>query len=513
MASPARPARGRDPSVRSPLSPFVTPRPHSHPPSQQTQQPGRRRDGPQASSSTAGVRRELPDSSSDEENEEAADAPSLQPRPVAKKAKLPTAKQVAMDFVRAFLEGTSPADKRARFFTRPPGPAEEGTPFEAADWPQLSDFVSDNFRCGGAVTSGVLWRAQVAVEPFNSRVAAANRSDTAYGPRDHLVARMKWATGVQLISTSALRAQGQGVFDLGLKALWKGPPPAEDVELYKHATGLLVQWDARRLRSLAALEEYGKRDPVPARRLPPAAASTGGAGEASPPHTAAAGEAPAAAPAGRGAGGKQRAAAPPSLSHDERLQAHDEGQQQVNALYNGHAIVDVSRQHLEALGQHFRRYVEEQRLDGGVELWRGFDSWARLLMPPEHVTYPLHPDQREFFCIVKKVNDARTHESGYAKTAAAHLLRDAEAVAQWAARRQQAAETESQRAVAQAAALRAQRVIWAAEADDSEDSEDGEPTADEEVRARAALAREEQRAACSELCQREQPPDVIEDAD
>ena len=42
--------------------------------------------------------------------------------------------------------------------------------------------------------------------------------------------------------------------------------------------------------------------------------------------------------------------------------------------------------------------------------------------------YPLQPDQREFFCIVKKVNDARNHES-----AAAHLLRDAEYVAQWAA--------------------------------------------------------------------------------
>ena len=171
MASPARPARGRDPSVRSPLSPFVTPRPHSQPPSQQTQQPGRRRDAPQASSSAAGVRRGLPGSGSDEENEEAADAPSLQPRPAAKKAKqakLPAAKQVSMDFIQAFFECTSPADKRARFFTRPPGPAEEGTPFEAADWPQLSDFVSDNFRCGGAVTSGVLWRAQAATNPFRS---------------------------------------------------------------------------------------------------------------------------------------------------------------------------------------------------------------------------------------------------------------------------------------------------------------------------------------------------------
>ena len=80
-----------------------------------------------------------------------------------------------------------------------------------------------------------------------------------------------------------------------------------------------------------------------------------------------------------------------------------------------------------------------------------------------------------------QVNDARTRESGYAKTAAAHLLRDAEAVAQWAARRQQAAETESRRAAAQAAALRAQCAMWATEADDSEDSEDGEPTADEDL--------------------------------
>ena len=134
-------------------------------------------------------------------------------------------------------------------------------------------------------------------------------------------------------------------------------------------------------------------------------------------------------------------------------------------------------------------------------------------MPPEHEVYPLHPDTREFFTIIKKVSDARTHESGYAKTAAAHLLRDAEAVAQWAARRQHAAETESRRAAAQAAAFRAQRAMWATEADDSEDSEDGEPTADEEARARAAVAREEQCAARSEPCQREQPPDVIEDAD
>lgn len=59
----------------------------------------------------------------------------------------------------------------------------------------------------------------------------------------------------------------------------------------------------------------------------------------------------------------------------------------------------------------------------------------RLQSSTEGVVYPLHPDQREFFCIVKKVNDARNHES-----AAAHLLRDAEYVAQWAARSQQAAE-------------------------------------------------------------------------
>ena len=68
----------------------------------------------------------------------------------------------------------------------------------------------------------------------------------------------------------------------------------------------------------------------------------------------------------------------------------------------------------------------------------------RLQSSTEGVVYPLQLDQREFFCIVKKVNDARNHES-----AAAHLLRDAEYVAQWAARSQQAAEAETQRAAAQ----------------------------------------------------------------
>ena len=58
----------------------------------------------------------------------------------------------------------------------------------------------------------------------------------------------------------------------------------------------------------------------------------------------------------------------------------------------------------------------------------------RLQSSTEGVVYPLQPDQREFFCIVKKVNDARNHVS-----AAAHLLRDAGYVAQWAARSQQAA--------------------------------------------------------------------------
>ena len=34
----------------------------------------------------------------------------------------------------------------------------------------------------------------------------------------------------------------------------------------------------------------------------------------------------------------------------------------------------------------------------------------RLQSSTEGVVYPLQPDQREFFCIVKKVNDARNHE-------------------------------------------------------------------------------------------------------
>jgi hypothetical protein len=38
----------------------------------------------------------------------------------------------------------------------------------------------------------------------------------------------------------------------------------------------------------------------------------------------------------------------------------------------------------------------------------------RLQSSTEGVVYPLQPDQREFFCIVKKVNDARNHESAAA---------------------------------------------------------------------------------------------------
>ena len=127
--------------------------------------------------------------------------------------------------------------------------------------------------------------------------------------------------------------------------------------------------------------------------------------------------------------------------------------------------------------------------------------------------YPLQPDQREFFCIVKKVNDARNHESGYAKTAAAHLLRDAECVAQWAARSQQAAEAETQRAAAQVAARRASRARWAADASEDDDSEDDVPTPEEEEEARAAVERGELRARSELWPPREQPPDVIEDVD
>ena len=186
LDSPARPARGRGPDARSPLSPLVPtrppPQPPSQPPSQQTQQHARRRHVPQAaSSSAAGVRRGLA-SGSDEENADEADAPSRQPAAAKKKqrtAKRPDVTQLSKDFIRSFYEATGPGDKRARFFTRPPGHLEKDTPFAAADWPQLNDFVAEHFRCGGAVSSGTLWRAQALVEPFRSRDRAANRSDTS----------------------------------------------------------------------------------------------------------------------------------------------------------------------------------------------------------------------------------------------------------------------------------------------------------------------------------------------
>jgi hypothetical protein len=182
LDSPARPARGRGPDARSPLSPLVPtrppPQPPSQPPSQPTQQHARRRHVPQAaSSSAAGVRRGLA-SGSDEENADEADAPSRQPAAAKKKqrtAKRPDVTQLSKDFIRSFYEATGPGDKRARFFTRPPGHLEKDTPFAAADWPQLNDFVAEHFRCGGAVSSGTLWRASRSACRSHARAACAQR--------------------------------------------------------------------------------------------------------------------------------------------------------------------------------------------------------------------------------------------------------------------------------------------------------------------------------------------------
>ena len=129
----------------------------------------------------------------------------------------------------------------------------------------------------------------------------------------------------------------------------------------------------------------------------------------------------------------------------------------------------------------------------------------RLQSSTEGVVYPLQPDQREFFCIVKKVNDARNHES-----AAAHLLRDAGYVAQVGST-QPAGGT--QRAAAQEAAHRASRARWVADESEDDDSEDDVPTPEEEEEARAAVERGELRARSELWPPREQPPDVIEDVD
>ena len=118
--------------------------------------------------------------------------------------------------------------------------------------------------------------------------------------------------------------------------------------------------------------------------------------------------------------------------------------------------------------------------------------------------YPLQPDQREFFCIVKMVNDARNHES-----AAAHLLRDAEYVAQVGST-QPAGGT--QRAAAQEAAHRASRARWVADESEDDDSEDDTPTPEEEeegtsgrrargaARAQRALAAARAAARCDRGC-------------
>ena len=241
MAPAARQACGPAPAVRPPLSPRVSMAAPSQPPSQQTQpRPAHRhRDARKTpSSSASGVRRGLAASGSDEENDDGAGVQSLPPLPAkkakkakppaaaqvcdeenddeaggpslpppakkAKPAKPPAAAQVCKDFIRSFFEATSSADKHARLFTRPPGAAERGTPFEEADWPQLFEFVAANFGCAGEVTSNMLWRAQAAVDPFSSRSTTANRSDTGYGPRDQVVGRSGdrswwWSRGLYIV--------------------------------------------------------------------------------------------------------------------------------------------------------------------------------------------------------------------------------------------------------------------------------------------------------------------------
>ena len=119
--------------------------------------------------------------------------------------------------------------------------------------------------------------------------------------------------------------------------------------------------------------------------------------------------------------------------------------------------------------------------------------------------YPLQPDQREFFCIVKKVNDARNHES-----AAAHLLRDAGYVAQWAARSQQAARS-GRRHRRQHTGLHV-RGGWPTRVRTTT-VRTTRRRLRRRRRARAVVERGELRARSELWPPREQPPDVIEDVD
>ena len=105
------------------------------------------------------------------ERREVFSGPSLLPPPAkqAKPAKLPAAAQVCNDFVRSFFEATSAADKHARVFTRPPGAAERGTPFEEAR--------------SGRSSSSSSPRTSAAAGEVTSRLLRARSRPTCFGGR------------------------------------------------------------------------------------------------------------------------------------------------------------------------------------------------------------------------------------------------------------------------------------------------------------------------------------------
>ena len=102
-------------------------------------------------------------------------------------------------------------------------------------------------------------------------------------------------------------------------------------------------------------------------------------------------------------------------------------------------------------------------------------------MPPECVTYPLHPDEKHYFIMLVAASNA-TSETEAVKAAKAHLLRDKEAVCAFLSSRRAhvpADDTAGAAASAAGAAGVASAPTWAEVVPSPASGEEGTPPAED----------------------------------
>ena len=118
------------------------------------------------------------------------------------------------------------------------------------------------------------------------------------------------------------------------------------------------------------------------------------------------------------------AGAEPALA-EEALPATSAG------VYGELGVYDLPECHVERMGAHWRRFLDENSSRRDLPATQAFDlftAWLRARIPPAHASYPLDDDTLFFFETIIKVSNARKHESVDVTTARAHLARHKAAV-------------------------------------------------------------------------------------